>query len=273
MLCIYVCKCGYKLAHSYCLQQVAGLSNTFHFCAGCLCEQAQETESKFRRLDEARARLEAEITELRATRSKLEGELRAVRAQWDTESREWAAERKRLSNQIAQLADSVNQAARNGGGRLPSSSVSAYGSSALALVHEGAELQRLRVERDRIIRNWSEETEILVAIWRDDKAKWDAERQTYRVQLKSLEGVVNSLQGSLQQTSSHYHQATGTAAREKATLEAALSTTNRQLQSLNRKLQDSERKSAPYRHQASQLDDPLHPVSVVQPDNSHTNAL
>ena len=39
-------------------------------------------------------------------------------------------------------------------------------------------------ERERILRNWSEEVEVLATIWREDKLAWDRERQALKQTLQ-----------------------------------------------------------------------------------------
>lgn len=153
----------------------------------CLhARQAESTEARFRELDEERVRLEADVDTLSTTTAKLEAELKSVYRRWDEDGQRWAMERRRLQEQLQAQAHTAAALASASDVQLQALAPAATSRSAANGAADPAgdvsaqraeeTIAQLVAERDAILKNWSEETEILVTIWKQDKEAWAAEK-------------------------------------------------------------------------------------------------
>lgn len=166
--------------------------------------QGGDIESRLRVADEQRARLEADIDTLATTTAKLQAELKSVYRRWGEDGQRWAADRRRLQDKCRAQAD---VAASMANGQIDE----AVGVRRSPTQPRGKSVEELVKERDTILKNWSEETEILVClacggvtefsfvtrclqvtIWKQDKKAWAEERQN--LQRKVRIGLVAKLE-------------------------------------------------------------------------------
>ena len=222
--------------------------------------QSLEVETRFRRLDEDRAALAAQVSTLATERARLESELRDVYKKWEEDNRRSSIEKRRLADQLQQLggagypgAISFSESASEYGAAVvdhedrtttPGSVISSHhgggasvqGSrvaSSLApsqqqrlAVGDATELWRLRQERHAILKNWAEETEILITLWREDKQSFEAERATYKAQIASLQHSIERRLVELEQASSSTAATNYASSRLSSTSRAMLDSNN-----------------------------------------------
>ena len=133
-------------------------------------------------------RLEADVDTLSTTTAKLEAELKSVYRRWDEDGQRWAMERRRLQEQLKAHADAAAALASTPHApHVPSSQVAAA-RAPQGVGSDGdtaATIAKLVAERDAILKNWSEETEILVTIWKQDKEAWAAEKARLQQQAQA----------------------------------------------------------------------------------------
>lgn len=145
----------------------------------CVCVlQTNKLEERFRKLDEEHARLEADAGTLKTTNTKLSAELKGVYRRWEEDGQRWGMERQRLQDQLqaaTRAAATLTAASGGAGSALVPSHAGEQTASKLATAV--ATIHKLNTERDLLLKNWAEETEILVTIWKQDKAAWAKERQ------------------------------------------------------------------------------------------------
>jgi len=121
--------------------------------------QTDGMEGRLQELDEERIRLESEVDSLTTTTAKLEAELKSVYRRWDEESSRWAIERRGLQDQVKAQADATAALVVRSGERTAAAATPASSRASQQ------EYDALLAERDLILKNWSEETEILVRWW------------------------------------------------------------------------------------------------------------
>jgi hypothetical protein len=143
--------------------------------------QAAALEMRFRRADEARTALEAQVASLSAARRRAEEELRSAYRQWDEDGQAWSAERRRLQEQIEALAIAASQAAAEG------AATAAEAAGITSADAAAGEIRRLLQEKASLLRAWSTDTEVLVASWKDDRRSVQASIERVRQRLSTLE--------------------------------------------------------------------------------------
>jgi hypothetical protein len=116
-------------------------------------------------MDDERARLSADLSAAQTAKSQSEIELASVVRQWEEDGKRWATERKRLTDRVESLMSNI------GSGDAGKASVAS----------DRAEIEKLRRDQEIILKNWREETEMLVIAWQEDKRSWLAEREASRV--------------------------------------------------------------------------------------------
>lgn len=160
--------------------------------------QTDAVEARFRTLDEEKVKLEVEVDSLKTTNSKLQAELKSVYRRWEQDGHRWGVERRRLREQLkahANAAAALVVSPDGDGSKValvsvdqPTPAGATPSRDSKAVVDEANHtIAKLTQERDLILKNWSEETEILVTIWKQDKQAWAAEKKKLVFKVAALE--------------------------------------------------------------------------------------
>ena len=120
--------------------------------------------------------MSAELVTLRSDKRGLEAELQSVYV-------EWRQLRTAKGVQAHTAAAAAQLAAGAPGGE--------GGSHASVELMQARDQQaQLTAEREQILKNWSEETEGLVTVYRTDKASWEREKQRMQEEIQLLRSRV-----------------------------------------------------------------------------------
>ena len=135
--------------------------------------QARDIEARFRRADEEKARLAADLRDAVTARTQLEQELRSVTKLAQEESTKWLTEKQRLN---ALLEARVGGGTGASGGPSQAAALVAVAAAEKQVATLKSEIDRLTGERETILRNWRNENDRMTMTWQQERQAWLAER-------------------------------------------------------------------------------------------------
>jgi hypothetical protein len=137
-------------------------------------------EARMREVEEDRTRMNQELTALRSDKRNLEAELQSVYVEW-----------RALRTQHGMAAAAARSGGSGGGsGGGGGGGGATDGRSGVELLQARDQQAQLTAEREQILKNWSEETEGLVTVYRTDKAAWEREKQRMTEEIQLLRSRV-----------------------------------------------------------------------------------